>query len=240
MSGETTVTEDEWRECTDPQPMLKYLRGKVSDRKLRLFACACCRRLWHLYTNDICKNAVEISEEFADGVADRHELREAREAAWNAELSDTPSNSIVLLSTAKTGLMAAAHATAGRRMRTWAMAVVNSIERVAANGNPFKRRTKWNDQCNLLRDIFDNPFRSIPIINPAVLTWNDSTVVRLAQAAYDERHLPSGTLDNGRLAVLADALEEAGCTSEEILDHLRSAGPHVRGCWAVDICLRKS
>jgi hypothetical protein len=54
-----------------------------------------------------------------------------------------------------------------------------------------------------------------------------------------ERHLPSGTLDNSRLAILADALEEAGCTSEEILGHLRGPGPHVRGCWVVDLCLGK-
>jgi len=64
-------------------------------------------------------------------------------------------------------------------------------------------------------------------------------VVALAQAAYDERELPAGTLDLARLAVLADALEEAGCTAQTILDHLRGPGPHVRGCWAVDLILGK-
>ena len=58
--------------------------------------------------------------------------------------------------------------------------------------------------------------------------------------AYDERLMPSGELDLGRLAVLSDALEEAGCTSAEILTHLRSPGPHVRGCWALDLILGKS
>jgi hypothetical protein len=65
-------------------------------------------------------------------------------------------------------------------------------------------------------------------------------VVRLAQAAYDERHMPEGTLDNVWLAVLADALEEAGCSDAEILNHLRRPGPHVRGCWVIDLCLGKS
>ena len=65
-------------------------------------------------------------------------------------------------------------------------------------------------------------------------------MVGLAQAAYDERELPSGTLDATRLAVLADALEEAGCPDRTILDHLRGPGPHVRGCWAVDLLLGKS
>jgi hypothetical protein len=75
---------------------------------------------------------------------------------------------------------------------------------------------------------------------PAVLAWHDGVVVRLAQAAYEERHLPEGTLDNTRLRILADALEEAGCTDADILGHLRGPGPHVRGCWPVDLCLGKS
>jgi hypothetical protein len=60
-------------------------------------------------------------------------------------------------------------------------------------------------------------------------------VPRLARAAYEERHLPPGRLDAARLAVLADALEEAGCADAGLLDHLRGLGPHVRGCWAVDL-----
>jgi hypothetical protein len=63
------------------------------------------------------------------------------------------------------------------------------------------------------------------------------TVKGLAQAGYEERALPSGELDLARLKVLADALEEAGCTEQSILDHLRGPGPHVRGCWALDLAL---
>jgi hypothetical protein len=65
-------------------------------------------------------------------------------------------------------------------------------------------------------------------------------VVSVARAAYEERQLPAGTLDNTRLAVLADAVEEAGCTDAALLGHCRGAGPHVRGCWAVDALLGKS
>jgi hypothetical protein len=96
--------------------------------------------------------------------------------------------------------------------------------------------TEW--QAYFLRDIFGDPFRPVSLA-PAVLAWNDATVVRLAQAAYDQRQLPEGTLDNGRLAVLADALEEAGCTDADILGHLRGTGPHVRGCRPVDLILGK-
>jgi hypothetical protein len=64
-------------------------------------------------------------------------------------------------------------------------------------------------------------------------------VVAIAQGAYDQRELPAGTLDTSRLAVLADALEEVGCTDPDLLDHLRGPGPHYRGCWAIDILLGK-
>jgi hypothetical protein len=86
----------------------------------------------------------------------------------------------------------------------------------------------------LLRDIFGNPFRPL-VVDRA---WLPPTVVALAQAAYDEL-LPSGELDRDRLLILADALEEAGATGE-ILDHLRSAGPHVRGCFVIDALLGKA
>jgi hypothetical protein len=91
-------------------------------------------------------------------------------------------------------------------------------------------------QAALLRDIFANPFRPV-VITPA---WFTPTVLKLAQAAYDNRVLPAGLLDYTRLAVLADALEEAGSTDAEVLDHLRSAGPHYCGCWPVDLILGKS
>ena len=90
-------------------------------------------------------------------------------------------------------------------------------------------------QCMTILDIFGNPFRPVALDSG----WKSSTVLTLAQAAYDERALPSGHLDNARLGILSDALEEAGAAGE-ILAHLRSPGPHVRGCWAVDLVLGKN
>ena len=72
---------------------------------------------------------------------------------------------------------------------------------------------------------------------PSALAWNDGCIVRLARAAYEERSLPDGTLESDRLAVLADALEEEGCSAEEIRGHLRGPGLHLRGCWVVDLIL---
>jgi hypothetical protein len=87
--------------------------------------------------------------------------------------------------------------------------------------------------ARLLREVFGNPFRCVSV-GPALLT---PTVTSLAHAAYDNRTLPAGTLEPDRLAVFADALEEEGCTNAGVIDHLRSPGPHFRGCWAVDLCL---
>jgi hypothetical protein len=84
---------------------------------------------------------------------------------------------------------------------------------------------------HLFRDVFGNPFRPCPF-DPA---WLAGPVPGLAEAAYEHRDLPAGTLDPSRLAVLADALEDNGAGAD-ILAHLRGPGPHVRGCWAVDLC----
>jgi hypothetical protein len=116
-----------------------------------------------------------------------------------------------------------------------------AYEEIIADG-PISTRygIRWKrerrDQSALLRDIFGNPFHP-NTINDA---WLPPTVTSLAEAAYEQRALPSGEMDVARLAVLADALEEAGCENTDILTHLRAPGPHVRGCWPVDLLLGKS
>jgi hypothetical protein len=91
----------------------------------------------------------------------------------------------------------------------------------------------------LLRDIFGNPFRPWPPVSAAVLAWNEGTVRGIAEGIYEERRMPERTLDNAGLAVLADALLDAGCDEDALIQHCRSERPHVRGCWAVDLLLAK-
>ena len=86
-------------------------------------------------------------------------------------------------------------------------------------------------QAGLIRDIFENALRCASV-HSASLSWNGGTVLKLAQCIYDERAFD-------RLPILADALEEAGCTEQAILDHCRGPGPHVRGCWVIDLILGK-
>jgi hypothetical protein len=90
-------------------------------------------------------------------------------------------------------------------------------------------------QIQIIRCIFGNPFRAVAVNS----SWLTPTVLSLAHHAYESQKLPEGTLDCGRLVALADTLEAAGCKNPEILAHLRSPGPHVRGCWVVDLLLRK-
>jgi hypothetical protein len=94
-------------------------------------------------------------------------------------------------------------------------------------------RAEQSAQADLLRDILGNPFRPAPRVDRTVLAWNAGTVVTLAQVIYDERRFTE-------LPILADALEDAGCTDADILAHLRGPGPHVRGCWVLDLLLGKS
>ena len=79
------MTEAEWLACTNPKPMLEFLEGKVSERKLRLFACACCRKVWHLLKEPCLPVAVELAEQFADSQASVEELAVASDAAWETK-----------------------------------------------------------------------------------------------------------------------------------------------------------
>jgi len=87
------------------------------------------------------------------------------------------------------------------------------------------------EQADLLREIVGDPFRAVALA-PAVLRWRDGSIPKIAQIIYAERAFD-------RLPVLADALEEAGCTDSIIVAHCRGPGPHVRGCWVVDLVLGK-
>jgi len=93
------------------------------------------------------------------------------------------------------------------------------------------KRAEEAAQRELLRDVFGNPFRPVAV-DPDWLAWQGGTVAKLAQGIYDASHFAG-------LPVLADALEEAGCADEQVLGHLRGGGPHVRGCWVLDLLLGK-
>jgi hypothetical protein len=251
------MTEAEWLAATDPEPMLAALRaaGKASERKVRLWAAACVRRVWPLLTDPRSRQAVEVVEQYADGRDLSAALRVAHRDAPEASASDRhgPSGTWHFAAYAVRRL-ARTSSPEGRFADSLAAARSAAAARAcgAIKGLPWGenawRRSVWEGAAGpeteahaaLARDLFGPClFRQVRI-EASWLLWNSGTVGRLAAASYEERALSEGTLDAWRLGVLADALEESGCQEQEVLGHLRQqGGVHVRGCWVVDLLLGK-
>jgi hypothetical protein len=246
------MTEAEWLRCREPVSMLESLGWKANDRKLRLVAVACCRRAWPGISVASGRIAVEVAERHADGAASDEELRkaksDARQAAdevdpiWQAPTDwDDPQRYDAEAVCYLTSACACAAYPSGLVLSGALEATTDLVLGAAMlSRHPGGRTTEESAFADLVRDIFANPFLPAPAVDPAWLVTNSGIMQQLARAAYDERHLPDGTLDSQRLAVLADALEDAGCGDAELLGHLRGSGVHVRGCWAVDLILGKS
>jgi hypothetical protein len=197
---------------------------------LRLFAVACCRRIWPRLNHSDSRAAVEVAEQYADKLAREQNRKEAATAAKAAADLHNPGMGEHF------NLLMAATATEVSLSRRENFA--DSTASFAASGvkgrGSSEHKAERRAQAALVHDVFGNPFRPVTLA-PAFRT---PPIVSLARAGYDERQLPSGELDTHRLAVLADALEEAGAPGE-LVSHLRGPGPHVRGCHVVDLCLGK-
>lgn len=248
------MNEAEWLASTDPQPMLQFLHGKASSRKFRLFAIACCRRVWRWLSDERSRKAMEVSERYAEGEADALELlKAADEAGTAAEMIENAFRRGGSHAVTVNAAVAVSQGIATAEERTmlfpyeWGPLFGFDVVAAAIAAGKFaafavagsdrqftqaKHETEREAQASLVRCIF-GPISHPTSLDPAWLSWNDGTVRKLAQASYDERafdHLP----------ILADALEEAGCTDADILSHCRQPGEHVRGCWVVDLLLGKS
>jgi hypothetical protein len=264
---ETRVTEAQWLACTDPDPVLQCLPGnakqirrlragpggaksllkrlcKASDRKLRLFACACCRRLWDRMRLKQSRSMVEATEAYVDGLlTDRQReaiVSPAADAFFAAQSGDSGVDSTFDADNAAFNASAYGrmYQEKGHRGPRWfeqtgqytADLVADIASRAAGRRVDAARIAEEKAaQCDLMRDIFGSPFR--PVV--ADRSWLTPSAVSLAEGIYADRSFD-------RLPLLADALEDAGCTDAELLAHLRGPGPHVRGCWAVDLVLGKS
>jgi hypothetical protein len=263
--GDKDVQAEEWLFCNDWRPMLAFLSSRLTKRKSMLYVCAGLRSLWHLLFDTSSQRAVEVAERTADGKATEDEIYRA---AYSAECPTFGFNFEPDYVRKWIGMSSAIHRliemgvysendlrsrSIGQRLgdastRSRLLVAARIAEAVFYHVEDGKldedllehlsNQKEWPGGW-LVREMVGNPFYPIAI-SASWLSWNDSTVVRLAQATYDERILPEGKLDNTRLAVLADALEESGCTDEQILGHLRSGGDHYRGCFVVDALLGKS
>jgi hypothetical protein len=211
------MTEDEWLACTDSMRMLRSIRDKVSHRKEALFTCACCHRLW-VWLSDECRRQVGVMGRYAEDPGQPDVGGEEFESAFMASQAAAPEP----VRGAFDALLLAA-------CGYWRVEAVAETEQEALADPAWLHELEG--QAPLVRDIIGNPFRPARI-DPVWLAWSDGTVVKLAQAIYDDRAFD-------RLPVLADALLDAGCEDADLLGHLRGPGPHVRGCWVVDLLLGK-
>jgi hypothetical protein len=192
---------------------------RKNNRKLRLFACACVDHIQNDETDDRFIRAVRVAERMADGYAVEVERRSALDAVDSTFTELNPE----LLSRVEHTIVAARYALNGSALLSFAAA-----NRAASSLGDGKSAEQFF-QTSLIRDIFGNPFRPI-VADPA---WLTPTVVGIATSLYEDRAFD-------RLPILADALEEAGCTNADLLLHCRQPGEHVRGCWAVDLVLGKA
>jgi hypothetical protein len=205
--------------------MLEFLRGKASDRKLRLFAVACCRRIWGWIAHEECRQAILVSEQYADGETTLQECDAAGDAV--SLISDTSTDFVVVASSCAVGW---ATSTGPEEWDAATWSLLSAMESAAYHAALVHedQSPEQAEQADCLRDIFGNPFRPV-VVDPVWLTF---TVVALAKGIDSDRA-------SDRMPILADALQDAGCNNADILHHCRSEEPHVRGCWVVDLLLGK-
>jgi hypothetical protein len=207
------MTEAEWLACGDVAQIVKKAGGQPNGRKIRLLICAWCRRIWDIL-DERHQEAVDVGERYADGLATAVDLEAARTTARLARKK-------------RYGVPLAYSRTIQYTDTLGAAANLMNYPQDCKNADrALVSVAEKSAQLTLLRDIFGNPFRPISI-EPS---WRTSTVVALATGIYHDRAFD-------RMPILADALQDAGCENDDILNHCRGEHVHVRGCWVVDLIL---
>jgi hypothetical protein len=201
------MNEEKWLGCAGPLPMEEFLDGRVSIRKARLYLCACCRLIWDLLTDSRSREGVEVAERLADGRASNEDRKRAYR---KARAVDRANRGVYDVTFAPTCTLLARPS-------------LSHMAATTANHSSVEIAVF----CDLLRELFGNPFRA-PRLDPACLGWDGGLIPKLAESIYQERAFD-------RMPILGDALEESGCADESIVDHCHGPGPHVRGCWVIDL-----
>jgi hypothetical protein len=236
------MTEGEWVTTKLPLYMLREYPHEWDLRKVRLFWCGCVRRVWELVTDERTRRLVALMEADPGHVVPETEVEAIRhhlntEQPGYRYCTDTRHPDYWALG-------ALLDPPPGPLTALTALAV-GAADRVAGNGGlvtglPRGSSNSWRQrcddaetaekhwQCDLLREIFGNPFRPVC----AELAWLTSDVLALARGIYDDKAFD-------RMPILADALQDAGCDNVNVLDHCREEREHVRGCWVIDMLLGK-
>jgi hypothetical protein len=233
------MTEEQWLSATDPDRMLSFVEHRLSERRRRLFAAACCRRVWHLLPDERSRRAIEVAEAYADGDARAEDLWNACEEANVADdevpprfgdapyaATDAAADHLRLSSVTLNCALAAGH------HFCWQEEYPQEAYEEAKDADddhPYNvdlneaAQAEGAEQAALLRDVVGDPFRPVAFAP----SWRTETVRALARTIHEQRAFD-------RLPQLADALQRAGCTEPAVLAHCRGPGPHTRGCWVLD------
>lgn len=222
------MTEAEWLTSGDPYEVLRHAfqdsdPEEFKNRKAILFVAACCSHIQMSSRSRVEKEAIEWLFAKADGDTEK---REKRAMLWSLErASQRRVNE-------RDALMAIHTSVSETRVSNFYAAAFLAAKRISqalAQGDKALEEKEDRIHCGFIRCILGNPFRPVTFAPE----WQTTTVVLLAQSIYESR-------DFSPMAILADALQDAGCDNAEILDHCRGPGPHVRGCWVVDSLLGKA
>jgi hypothetical protein len=217
--------------------------GPDLSRKLRQFALNGYQRLWRLVREQCdpslagqVEQWIVLQEQCLDRPLTDAELQQEQaiveELARAAASDENWEDSNEVSRTSRGWLTFGFTELASERGPPWAKVFgILDIGYTASTAGAEPEETYLADRCQVVREMFGNPFRPITV-DPSWLASNNGTVPKLAQSIYDERVFD-------RLPILADALEDAGCTNQDMLMHCRAGGEHVRGCWVVDLLLAK-
>ena len=221
------LTEAEWRISDDLQAMLAILRGNpcASERKLRLYACICAESaITQLSKRAEYEHILSTAERWAEGLEQPDEVQRSWDVGVTLELN-TPIEAHLAAAVTDT-LQTEAY-----------LAACGTVTDLDVFAQLSQRHFDPKPYADLLRCIFGIPYRGFNVgfrlirLDPQ---WRTSDVVALARGIYDDRAFD-------RMPILADALQDADCRSEDILTHCRDTStPHARGCWVVDLVLGKA
>jgi hypothetical protein len=232
------MTEAEWLACGDPMKMYPVVKPPLSRRVAALFGAACISATPGAEEQPLLQRVVEAVERSVDGGSMWEDVdllhREAESACGTVELDSAP----------HFWALVAYRLTDDAVARCWMHVPFFLVKAISETDAPAAHRNN-RVYADFLRDVAGNPFRGgrgrrlsrrarKPQPGPLIRAgWLTATVLAFAGEADEAR-------DFSALPVLADALDDAGCDNADILGHLRSAGPHVRGCWALDLLLNRA
>jgi hypothetical protein len=245
--------------------MLEFLRGKAGERKLRLFACACCRRIWDFITDAQSRAVVEITERSADSPVDVNEVLSLDYDRLTDDCGPTEEpyrHAFMVAGNVGFSLMGPIHncliagnawldaddTAKGAGYVKWESVELSDKEVMRLKDTeaflPAFRAYKAaeevaRDECQAAEQVVQCGLLRC-IFGP--LPFRPITFDR-SWLDWKDSTIPklAQAIYNDRafdrLSILADALEESGCDNPEILNHCRQPGEHVRGCWALDLVL---